>query len=157
MAAPTEHEIQRFVSETHTSRQTARFYLELGNGNYERALEQYYEMGIISLIKPQTLTDVCAALEPRNGAIVVGQNPQQHQVQVHRGGLFRGVFRLLTGIVLLPIGVLQVSFRICRVVIGHSLSATAQLLLPPVVQGKMTTRVRNSVNVRCIIRSLCGN
>lgn len=50
MAAPTDNEIQRFVSETHTSRETARFYLELGNGNYERALEQYYEMGTILLL-----------------------------------------------------------------------------------------------------------
>lgn len=80
----------------------------------------------------------CAALEPRNGAIVVGQNPGQNPAQVHQGGLFRGVRRFLTGIVLLPIGVLRVSFRIFRVVIGHSLSATAQLLLPSAVQGRAT-------------------
>lgn len=52
-----------------------------------------------------------------------------------QGGLVHGVFRLLSGIVSIPIAVLKTSFHFCRVVVSLSLTTTAQLLLPSSVQG----------------------
>lgn len=43
-----EDDIERFISETNCSPETARFYLEMTNGNYAQALEQFHEMGIYS-------------------------------------------------------------------------------------------------------------
>lgn len=52
-----------------------------------------------------------------------------------QGGLIQGVFRLLSGIVSIPISVLKTSFHFCRVVVSFSLTTTAQLLLSSGVQG----------------------
>eukprot|EP00210_Caulerpa_lentillifera_P000826 g799.t1 len=120
MISSNEEQIERFVLETQVSRETARSLLQLSQGNYERALAQYYEMAA------------------QNGARIANNALRQNEAPVvhgHQRGLLRGAFRFVTGILLLPIGVLKATLNICRFVIRHSLSTTAQLLLPSSVQA----------------------
>lgn len=72
------------------------------------------------------------------------QNQQAQAAPVmhpQHGGLVQGAFRLLSGIVSIPISVLKTSFHFCRVVISFSLTTTAQLLLPSGVQGGVSATI----------------
>eukprot|EP00210_Caulerpa_lentillifera_P002127 g2041.t1 len=120
MDAIANNDIERFISETNCTPETARFFLEMTNGNYEQALMRYRET------------------ESQTGG--VDRNPRGGQPAIRdaalQGGPLIGAVRFFSGVLSLPIALLKASFQICRVIIEFSLTTTAQVILPPGIHDR---------------------